>query len=378
MRSFQYVTSPVRLFHGPECLAQLPKELDRLGAKRAVVMCGSSIAREAGLIDLVKAAGGDRIAGICALAKAHSPVPAVKEAAGQLKALGADAVIALGGGSAIVTARGASILLAEAGELRALATSIDEKGRLSSPKLLAPKLPQLIIPTTPTTATVKAGTALFDTESKTRLALFDPKTRAQALFVHPAALASAPRDLAVSSSLNTFAMAIEGLVSRQNNPMADALLMHALRLLKIALPDAESVTARSDMMLAAMLTGQGTDHTGAGITTVLGHAIGARFGIENGVCNAIVLPHALRFNGDAAADGMSKVATALGVASSPIEAIESLLAGLRIPARLRDVGVPREASASVAASAIGDWFLKGNPRAVSSPPELQQVIDAAW
>jgi alcohol dehydrogenase class IV len=173
-------------------------------------------------------------------------------------------------------------------------------------------------------------------------------------------------------------MAIEGLVSRQHNPMADALLMHAVRLLAAALPDAESGKARSELTLAAILTGQGTDHTGAGVTTVLGHAIGARFGIENGICNAIVLPHALRFNGDAAPDGMRKVATALGTDDNTHGAVETLLAKLGIPRRLRDAGVPKHASAAIAASASDDWFLKGNPRVVTSPAELQQVIDAAW
>ena len=240
------------------------------------------------------------------------------------------------------------------------------------------------MPTTPTTATVKAGTALFDPVSKTRLALFDPKTRAQVLFVHPAALLSAPRDLIVSSGLNTFAMAIEGLISRQNNPMADASLMHALRLSLTALQAttlADDAAPRSELMLAAMLTGQGTDHTGAGVTTVLGHAIGASNGIENGICNAIVLPHALRFNGDAAIDGMSKVASALGcggAVNDVIGAVESLLGKVGVLRRLRDVGVPQGALGSIAAHAIGDWFLKGNPRTVSSPAELQQVLDAAW
>ena len=64
------------------------------------------------------------------------------------------------------------------------------------------------------------------------------------------------------------------------------------------------------------LCGQGTDYAAAGITTVLGHAIGARYHMDNGIVNAIVLAHVLRFNAEAAKAGLSKVAAALGLRSS--------------------------------------------------------------
>src|SRR5262245_6420086 len=127
----------------------------------------------------------ERCAGVFSGVRAHSPAPAVAEAAQHLRRLEADAVVAVGGGSAIVTARAASILLAEKGELASLSTAMDEHGSLRSPKLAAPKLPQLIIPTTPTTAMVKAGSAVSDPEAGVRRALFDPKTRAQSIFIHP-------------------------------------------------------------------------------------------------------------------------------------------------------------------------------------------------
>src|SRR5690606_1180052 len=135
--------------------------------------------------------------------------PGVPEAAEELRRLEADAVIAVGGGSAVVTARAASILLAERGAPLALCTSQGPNGELRSPKLLAPKLPQLIVPTSPTTATVKAGSAMVDPANGQRLVLFDPKTRAQSVFIHPALTASAPSSLVISAGLNTFTMAVE-------------------------------------------------------------------------------------------------------------------------------------------------------------------------
>jgi alcohol dehydrogenase class IV len=387
MRSFQHITPPLRLFSGPDSLGQLGRELDRLNSRRAVIVCGSSLARDGSPLDLVRLAMGGRCAGVFCGVRAHSPVPAVEAAARELARLEADAVVAVGGGSAIVTARAASILFAETGDAKTLATSRDERGELRSPKLLAPKLPQLVIPTTPNTATVKAGSAVFDPVGGERLALFDPKTRAQSVFIHPELINSAPRELVMSASLDTLALALEGLTSRSGDPISDALLMHAVRLLAQNLPNqALGEDARGELMLAAVLCGQGTDFTGAGIATVLGHAIGGRYAVENGITKAIMLPHALRFNADAAQSGVRKIATALGllrsegqpVVTTIVDALEAMFGQLGTPRRLRDVGVPQEDLSAIATQGMADWFLRANPRPVRSELELRQVLQEAW
>jgi alcohol dehydrogenase class IV len=384
MRAFQHAAPPLRVFQGPDSLRFLGRELERLGSRRAVVLCGRSLSRDAALLEQVLAAMGERCAGVFAGVQAHSPVPAVEAAAAELHRLEADAVVAIGGGSATVTARAASILLAEQGALLSLATSVDSEGRLRSPKLLAPKIPQLVIPTTPTTAVVRAGSAVFDPVAGERRALFDPKTRAQAIFIHPDFCASAPQALIVGAALNTFAFVLEGLLSPSGDPIADAMLMHGLRLTAQLLPDpalAGDAALRCDLVLAAVIGGQGTNATGAGIVTTLGHVIGARHHVDNGIANAIVLPHALRFNGEAAAAGLAKVAIALGLApelEAVIAGVARMLAPLGLPCRLREVGVPREALPQMAALGMADWFLRGNARPVREAAELLQVLDAAW
>jgi len=130
----------------------------------------------------------------------------------------------------------------------------------------------------------------------------------------------------------------------------------------------------------------GSDHTGAGMATVLGHAIGARHGAYNGIVKAILLPHVLWFNASAAEAGLLKVATALDLprsgggsqADAVTGALEGLFQGLGIPRCLRDVGVPRDALPAVATHGMGDWFLRGNPRPVRDASDLQQVLEQAW
>jgi len=392
MRSLQHIVPELRLFHGPDSLGVLGRELERAGSHRAVILCGSSLARD-GTAGRVRAAADGRCAGVFAGVRAHSPLPAVQAAVAELERHNADCVIALGGGSAVVTARAAGILLAEKGDARKLCTTRDEGGRLRSPKLNAAKIPQFVIPTTPTTATLKAGSAVLDPADGGRLALFDPKTRAQAVFIHPELLATPPRDLVVSAGLNTLAMALEGLMSRSGDAFSDALLMHAARLLRQRLMEAGrgdqsdegDVAVRTDLMFASLLCGHGTDYTGAGIAIPLGHAISARFHIDNGLANAIVLPHVVRFNEEAAAPGLRKLVDAFGLnadrrapAAVVVEAIGSICDALGTPKRLRDIGVTRESLAHLAAISMEDWFVRDNPRRVRDSGELEQVLDNAW
>lgn len=387
--NFQHNTPALRLFSGDDCLKSLERELRRLGSSRAMIMCGGTIGRSAAIMDKVRAAAGDRLAGVYTGVKAHSPVPDVIAAAHALRDTDADCVIAIGGGSAIVTARAASILLVEGEDVPALATRLGDDGRLISPRLDKPKLPQIILPTTPTTAIVKAGSALFDPATSARLALFDPKTRTQSVFLDPDLLATIPDELLASASVNSLALAIEGLISVTGNPIADGQLMHTLRLINQRLGgDAAEVTpdARTDLVVAGILCGQGTDHSGAGITIVLGHAIAARQHVEAGAVNAIILPHALRFNGDAGGEGLIKSAAAFGspvsnvaeAREAVISATQKLFTRLGCPSRLRDIGVERDDFAAIAEAALGDWFLKGNPRPVSGAADLTEILEAAW
>lgn len=388
MQNFQHITPPLRLYHGPDSLAHLGRELDRIKSQRAIVVCGDWLAKGP-LFERIRVALGSRCAGVYADVLGHSPVASVEDAAMLLRRVEADAVIAVGGGSAIVTARAASILAAEGKPVAELCTVTQPDGSLRSPRLAAPKLPQFIVPTTPTTATVKAGSAVFDPASGQRLAMFDPKTRAQSVFIDPEMILSAPRGLVASASINTLSMAIEGLTSRSEDALAQGALMQALRLLHRNLPlaaRADDAAVRGQLVLAAILCGQGTDHTAAGITTVLGHAIGARHDIENGTVNAIVLPHVLRFNADAAAAGMAQVAAALELQGADgrvagqqvVETLAPLFDTLAVPRRLRDVGVPRESLPETATLAMGDWFLKGNPRPVREAAELLHILEEAW
>jgi alcohol dehydrogenase class IV len=348
-----------------------------------------SIRRDASAMHRIREALGARLADVFDGVREHSPVPAVEAGRRALERARADAVIAVGGGSAIVTARAAAILLAEDKPPRELCTRREADGRFTSPRLLAPKLPQWVVPTTPTTAYAKAGSAIQDPATGDRLALFDPKTRAQGIFLDPALALTPPAGLVLSSGLNAFAMAVEGLQANFDDPLAEALLAHAARMIAEWLPRARKAPGDAEprlrLMLAALLSGQGSDYTGGGLAQAMSHAAGPRSSTANGVVEALLLPHAMRYNAPVTAAGLHRVADALAPpradGASPtalaIAAVEEILADAEVPARLRDVGIARDVLPEIVRHVLGDWSLTHVPRRVG-PDELTELLSAAW
>ena len=388
--SFQHLAAELRVFCGESSLAALAQELARQGCHRALVVCGRTVGATSAM-GLLRQALGPLWVGQSVVVRPNSPVLAVAEAAQALQDANADAVIAVGGGSAAVTARAAAIVLAERRPAAELATKRLPGGAFESPRLKAPKLPQFVVPTTPSTAFVKAGSAIHDADTGARLALFDPKTRAKGLFVHPAFLATASADLVRTASLNTLSTVVEALESPRCDPISEAMLLHALRLLGRHLQEAqaEDLAARTQLVLAAVLCGRGTEQSGGGLASVLAHAIGHRVHAANGFVNAIVLPHTMRFNAPVSAavahriaDGLSGVASVesatAGAAEAAIAAVQALLAGLPIPRCLRELGLARADLAEIAEQAMTDWFISRNPRAIANVGEVEALLEAAW
>jgi alcohol dehydrogenase class IV len=378
--SFQHLAAEFRLHCGEDSLTALAKELKRSRCRRAVVVSGRSVGVSPAM-DLLRSALGPLLVGESTSVRPNSPVQTVEEIARVLGEQEADAVIAIGGGSAAVTARAAAILLAEQRPAQELCTRRLPSGQFDSPRLDAPKLPQFVVPTTPSTAFVKAGSAVHDERTGQRLALFDPKTRARALILHPEFLCSAPADLVQGAALNTLSTAVEALESPKCDPISEAMLMHALRLVArhLCRMDPDDVEAREHLVVAAVLCGRGTEQAGGGLASVLAHAIGHRAHVSNGIVNAIVLPHTMRFNAPATEATTVRIAESLGHArTAAADVLEALLAPLPIPHRLRDLGLAQVDLDAIATAAMSDFFISRSARRVQGVADVRGILDAAW
>jgi alcohol dehydrogenase class IV len=382
--SLRHVAPSYRTYAGERSLSALSKELERAGSERVVLVCAGSMLRQPTTLALVETAIGKRLADRFSETREHSPIASVEAAARLLEEAKADAVVVLGGGSAVVTARAAVILAAEQRPVRELATR-REDGALVSPRLSSPKIPQWIVPSTPTTAYAKAGAAVRDDNSGERFALYDPKARAAGVFIHPLVAATAPGRLVRGSALNAFAIAVDGLQSGVQDPLAEAQLRHALRMLRQWLPRIEDQLDGEvgvELMLAALLAGQASDHVGTGLAQPISHALGPRSTVGNGMVEAMMLPHTMRFNLGHTDAGLSAVAEALdprgpGNPEAAIAAVEAVLRESSVPLRLREAGVERHALEAVIGHVLDDWAATTVPRAADHD-ELCSLLKAAW
>lgn len=374
----------LRIHYGSDALDQLGPELERLAVHRPLVLHGRSLDQNASLQSRLSMAlkgthGVDSIGRHRAVER-NSPAAAVESAARAAERHRADCLVALGGGSAAVTARAAAIFIAEGKDLSAISTSRGPDGVLRSPKLLRPKLPIVVLGTTPSTAFGKAGAAV--TRDGHRHAMFDPKTRATAIILDPALLASAPGGLVQGAALNAFSMAVEGLMSKGSNVFADAELSHGLHLLQTLLPEAAEADApdkRVTLGLAALLIGSGTDTAGGGAAAALSHVIGHQYkGLHNGYVDAVLLPHVLDVAVREVPERAGRVAEAMSILLEDLPSRTSELLACCAPAsRLRDLGLTRSSLPEIVADALDDFAQGGAPFHVTDKL-LQEILLAAW
>ncbi len=130
---FRHRSFPLSIHAGKDALEQLRGEVDRTKAKRAFIVCGKSVARRTDLLQRIKAILDDTCAGVFDGVEESSPLPSVLRGTAAAREAGADLIIAVGGGSAMVTARAIIILLAEKGDIHEICTQYPPGGDACEP-----------------------------------------------------------------------------------------------------------------------------------------------------------------------------------------------------------------------------------------------------
>lgn len=394
---FRHVAYPVRVHAGDDAISNLRREADRLGARRPFVVCGQSVAQRTNLLQRVHEALGREPAGVFDGVQTGSPETAVLKGTRMARETGADLIIAIGGGSAVVTARAIIIMLAEGGAPQDHATRYPPGQPPISPRLMKSKLPNILVLTTPTTAATRAGTAIIDGETGHRLEMFDPKTRPAAVIWDTEALLTAPPDLCISASGSLFSGVVSALQAPMLNTMATADLLAALGLLVESLPAVRKSpadgNARVNLCAASFVYNRAWD-TGAngsalGIVSALAHSLDTRYPeCSHGAAYSILTAPGMGFNRPYNSAGQARVADALGVrepgagdleaAEAAANAVSGFFEAVGLPSALRDVGVTRDSIPLLAEDAMTDFGLHRNVRPIAAVEELEEVLRAAW
>ena len=391
--SFRFVSYPTRVHAGPDAIRKLSDEVDRIRATRVLVVCGQSIFTKTDLVDRVKLVLGTRVVKVFSDGRTGSPVTSVLEGVAAARGVDADCIVAVGGGSSVVTARGIAILLAENGTPNELCTQYPVGKPPVSPRLMEPKLPILNVLTTATTAMTRSGTALIDSESGHRLELFDPKTRPAAVIWDDQALLTASPWLCLNATAGCFSGVASALQRTDLNPLAESDLLEALRLLMDNLPlvksQPDNPSIRVRLCAAAFLYNRATDAgaggSALGVVTALAHSLDTRFPeCGHGDPYSILTSPGLRVNPEAIVAVQASFARAMGIKHSGMDdvqasgiaadAIETFYKDLGMPVRLSEVGVSKEGIDIIAADAMTDFGLHRNVRKIQSVEDLTEIL----
>jgi alcohol dehydrogenase class IV len=376
-KDFYQAANATRVIAGRDLLSSTGFELTKEGAHRVLVVTDQTI-RGTGLVDRVVAGvedGGVEVAGIFDDVPQDSSTAVCDRCAEEAAAAGADAFLAVGGGSVMDTAKVADALFTHGG------TAADSEGFFLMPRAddgmgaPLPIAPLTCIPTTCGTGSeVSMGAVVKDEARKVKIEIADFPLFPRLAILDPESTRTLPPAIAAATGMDAMTHAIEGYVSLDWNAHQDGRSIVALRLirdnLERAVAEPSDDEARGNMLVAASLA----ITISLGSTHSMSHPCGAQFGVPHGVANAINLPHVIRFNAGGGADIAARyrdINEVLGVeAGGSDEAIgdalashvEEMAARMGLPTRLSQVGVPESGIPDLVEGAMGDGLTLLNPR----------------
>lgn len=300
----------------------------------------------------------------------------VDAAAAALAGSGVDAVVAIGGGSVMDTAKAAR-LCALGGTTLA--------GFLAGDRTIPPpSLPLVCIPTTAGTGSeVSGGAVITDPATNDKAGIAGPNLRAQHALVDPVLTYSLPPQATAYTGIDALAQAIAAVVARTRTPVGNAIALEATRLagrsLAAAVRHGSDRDARSEMACASLMAGLAMNISDCAAEHSLAQALGGRFDLPHGLTVGLVLAETLDRERRHVPDLLERVADALNEpddgardGSRAVSAVRRLLADLGFPV-LRDVGVGAGDLDELTERARADFFITQSPT-----PWTREEVHAAF
>lgn len=366
--------SPPPVLFGAGVFQRVGERAKGLNIKKAFVIAGP-VMKRIGLADKVQ--GILQNSGVAsALFSEVEPDPPIEEIekASQLyKEEGCDGLVALGGGSSLDVAKAIAVRVSHpAGDFMEYGVMVGGTAKIKPP------LPPLIcIPTTSGTGSeVNQYAVITDRQRDTKFIVMSDLLVPTLAIVDPNLCKSMPPGLTAETGIDTLAHCVEGYVgaSMPYHPYYEALSLYGVKLvgqsLRTAYSNGEDIDARRDMCMAA-INGGIAFTKGLGLGHALGHAIGTHYHISHGKAVALGLLCFARANKGVCSKEFSDLAWALDCSDDLETALVKLYEDLKVPTRLRDVGIPEEDLEKIAFETSKDVVnLSGNP----IPLNMNQIV----
>ena len=349
MRSFVYNGQPSRVVFGAGSLAYLEREVQLLGASRALVLCTPE---QQPLAEEISKRLGTRAVGIYPRAVMHVPAETAAAAVDEAQRLGADCALAVGGGS--TTGLGKAIALQSS-------------------------LPVLAVPTT------YAGSEMTPiwgiTDKGLKKTGRDPRVLPRTVIYDPELTLSLPAGLSVTSGMNAIAHAAEGLYAQDTNPVMDLMAEEGIRALAEAIPAVKAnpgdLEARSHALYGAWLCGTVLGNVGMALHHKLCHTLGGTLNLPHADVHTVVLPHAISYNAVAAPEAMKRIERALQAGDAAL-GLYQLAKTNGAPVALRDIGMKSEDIERVVQIAVQNPYWNPRPVNPEAAGALRELLQRAW
>ena len=289
------------------------------------------------------------------------------------KKLGANAIVAVGGGSPMDTAKGISIVMTN--PERADIVSLNG---LSNTKNHG--LPLICLPTTHGTASeVTINYVITNPEAQIKMVCVDPNDLPVVAIVDSELMETMPKGLAASTGMDALTHAIEGYIAKGHTEMSQMMSMKAIELIFKYLPAAvndKDPKAIEEMALAQYIAGMAFSNCGLGIVHSMAHQLGAVYNTPHGLANTILLPTVMRFNGEVCSNEFREILCHIGrpdakdlndqdVINTFVWMIQELSKAVGITQTVKDTGCKEEDLGMLADKAMEDPCKPGNPREVT-------------
>ncbi len=344
--NFAATLAPMRVRFGAGARHLVAEEMERLGLSRALIL---TTPQQADTGAEFAAALGAQAVGVYSGAAMHTPVAVSEEATAQAIALGADCVVAVGGGS--TTGLG-----------KAIALRTD--------------LPQIVVPTT--YAGSEATGILGQTEGGRKTTITTPKVQPEVILYDAELVRTLPVAMTVTSALNAMAHAAEGLYAQNRSPISTLMALEGIRAFRDGLPRViaapDDLTARGETLYGAWLCGTVLGTVGMALHHKLCHTLGGSFDLPHAETHAVILPHAIAYNQRAAAAELSPLAEILG-AETPGAGLYDFAVRMGAPLALRDLGMKEADLDRAAEIAVQNPYW--NPRPIEQAA-IRHLLQAAW